>query len=115
MRFSWSKAGLAALCVALVLSAAAAFTDAATSSASRAHEAAAVTSVVDGDTLRLRGGRRVRLLQIDTPELGSSECYSRAARTALLSLAPPGRSIVLESDPALGGESGGGLTQWLLV
>ena len=101
MRFSWSKAGLAALCVALVLSAAAAFTDAATSSASRTHEAAVVTSVVDGDTLRLRGGRRVRLLQVDTPELGSSECYSRAARTALLSLAPPGRPIVLESDPAL--------------
>jgi micrococcal nuclease len=101
MRFLWSKAGLAALCLALVLSAAAAFTDEARSSASRTQEAAVVASVYDGDTLRLRGGRRVRLLQIDTPELASGECYSRAARTALLSLAPPGSRIVLESDPAL--------------
>lgn len=101
MGFFWSKAGLAALCLASVLSAAAAFTDEATSSASRTQEAAVVASVTDGDTLRLRDGRRVRLLQIDTPELGSRECYSRAARTALLNLAPPGKPIVLEGDPAL--------------
>ena len=101
MKSSLSKAGLAALCLTSVLSAAAAFTDEATSSASRTQEAAVVASVTDGDTLRLRDGRRVRLLQIDTPELGSRECYSRAARTALLGLAPPGKPIVLESDPAL--------------
>jgi endonuclease YncB( thermonuclease family) len=101
MRFSWSKAGLAALCLALVLSAAAAFTDEATSSASRTQETAVVASVYDGDTLRLRSGRRVRLLQIDTPELGSGECYSRAAKAALRSLAPPGKPILLESDPGL--------------
>jgi endonuclease YncB( thermonuclease family) len=62
---------------------------------------AVVASVYDGDTLALRDGRRVRLLQIDTPELGSGECYSRAARTALLGLAPPGGQVVLEIDPAL--------------
>jgi endonuclease YncB( thermonuclease family) len=101
MRFFWSKAGLVALCLAFVLTAAAAFTNEATSSVSRTQKAVVVASVYDGDTLRLRDGRRVRLLQIDTPELGSGECYSRAARTALLSLAPPGRPIVLESDPAL--------------
>jgi micrococcal nuclease len=64
-------------------------------------QVAVVASVYDGDTLSLRDGRRVRLLQIDTPELGSGECYSRAARTALLGLAPPGRRVVLETDPAL--------------
>jgi micrococcal nuclease len=64
-------------------------------------ETAVVASVYDGDTLSLRDGRRVRLLQIDTPELGSGECYSRAARTALLSLAPIGKPVVLELDPAL--------------
>ena len=101
MTFFRSKAGLAALCFASVLSAAAAFTDQATSSASQAQERAVVASVYDGDTLRLRDGRRVRLLQVDTPELRSSECYSRAARAALLNLAPPGRRIVLESDPGL--------------
>ena len=60
-----------------------------------------MASVYDGDTLTLRDGRRVRLLQIDTPELGSGECYSRAARTALVALAPPGKRVVLEADPAL--------------
>src|SRR5215218_10907156 len=63
--------------------------------------AGVVAAIYDGDTLSLRDGRRVRLVQIDTPELGSGECYSRAARTALLSLAPIGRPVVLEIDPAL--------------
>src|SRR5215210_743881 len=60
-----------------------------------------VAAVYDGDTLTLRDGRRIRLVQIDTPELGSGECYSRAARTALLNLAPPGGRVVLEVDVAL--------------
>ena len=43
--------------------------------AARASEAATdVASVSDGDTLTLRDGRRIRLIQIDTPELGSGEC-----------------------------------------
>jgi endonuclease YncB( thermonuclease family) len=70
-------------------------------SQARLVQTAIVASVYDGDTLTLRDGRRVRLLQIDTPELGSGECYSRAARTALLALAPPGTRIVLETDPRL--------------
>jgi micrococcal nuclease len=64
-------------------------------------EVGVVASVYDGDTLTLRDGRRVRLLQVDTPELGSGECYSRAARAALLSLAPVGAKVVLELDPRL--------------
>jgi micrococcal nuclease len=60
-----------------------------------------VASITDGDTLRLRDGHRVRLLQIDTPELGAGECYSRAARKALLTLTPIGSKVVLETDPAL--------------
>jgi endonuclease YncB( thermonuclease family) len=64
-------------------------------------EAAIVASVYDGDTLTLRDGRRVRLLQIDTPELGSGECYSRAARAALLGLVPLGQRILLQTDPRL--------------
>jgi micrococcal nuclease len=88
---------IAALCVLLVLVGLAASAGAATS----ATQVAVVASVYDGDTLTLRDGRRVHLLQIDTPELGSGECYSRAARTALVALAPPGKRIVLESDPRL--------------
>lgn len=60
-----------------------------------------VASITDGDTLRLTNGARVRLLQIDTPELGTGECYSRAARTALLNRVPVGSRVVLEADPAL--------------
>jgi micrococcal nuclease len=64
-------------------------------------ESGIVASVYDGDTLTLAGGQRVRLLQIDTPELGSGECYSRAARTELLRLVPVGSRVTLEADPRL--------------
>lgn len=62
---------------------------------------AVVASVTDGDTVRLADGRRVRLLQIDTPELGTGECYSRASRKALLRLVPEGSTVGLEADPSL--------------
>ena len=67
--------------------------------ASEAQRGDVVARVTDGDTLRLADGRRVRLLQIDSPEHG--ECYARQARDALLALAPVGSRIVLESDPRL--------------
>jgi micrococcal nuclease len=62
---------------------------------------ATVRSVYDGDTLTLVGGEKVRLVQIDTPELGSGECYSRAARKALVAIVPIGSRITLEADPTL--------------
>ena len=65
------------------------------------HANAIVVSAYDGDTVTLASGFRVRLLQIDTPELGSGECYSRAARTALIHLVPLGSSVTLQADPAL--------------
>lgn len=49
-----------------------------------------VASVVDGDTLRLQDGRRVRLIGLDTPELGrdgrADAPYALAARSALQAL-----------------------------
>src|ERR1700754_4756191 len=60
-----------------------------------------VTSIADGDTLTVVGGTRVRLVQIDTPELGSGECYSRPAPKRLERPAPGGSTIRLEADPAL--------------
>lgn len=62
---------------------------------------AAVAAVVDGDTIALAGGTRVRLLQIDTPEIGGGECYSRAAARVLRALLPPGAQVRLEPDPRL--------------
>jgi micrococcal nuclease len=59
-----------------------------------------VGRIVDGDTLVLRGGVRVRLVQIDAPEAGG-ECYSTAATSELERLAPPGARVSLESDPGL--------------
>lgn len=57
--------------------------------------------MVDGDTIALAGGQRVRLLQIDAPEPGSGECYSRASARELRRLLPAGASVVLEADPPL--------------
>jgi endonuclease YncB( thermonuclease family) len=61
---------------------------------------ATVEYVNDGDTLRTTSGSRVRLVQIDAPEL-HTDCYGKAALAALKRLAPPGRSITLVRDPAL--------------
>jgi micrococcal nuclease len=58
-----------------------------------------VASVTDGDTLRLRSGQRVRLVQIDAPE--RAECYYQEARAELLRLAPLGSSVALEADTRL--------------
>ena len=71
------------------------------SGATVAASSGVVASVYDGDTLSLTMGARVRLLQLDTPELGSGECYSRAARKALLKLVPIGSRVTLEADARL--------------
>jgi micrococcal nuclease len=60
-----------------------------------------VASIYDGDTLSLTDGRRVRLLQIDTPELSGRECYSHAARKALAGIVPVGTRVRLEADSRL--------------
>jgi endonuclease YncB( thermonuclease family) len=60
-----------------------------------------VGHVIDGDTIALSDGRRVRLLQIDSTELGSGECYSRRAAQVLRALLPAGTAIRLEIDPRL--------------
>jgi endonuclease YncB( thermonuclease family) len=67
--------------------------------ASDAQRGDVVARVTDGDTLRLADGRRVRLLQVDSPEHG--ECYGREARDALLALAPIGARVGLQVDPRL--------------
>ena len=59
---------------------------------------ATVARVGDGDTLDVRGGIRVRLVQIDAPELGERECYARESLRELERLAPRGGRIELEAD-----------------
>ena len=65
-----------------------------------AGESATVEYVYDGDTLRTTSGARVRLLQIDAPEL-HGDCYGKAARAALEHLTPPGATVTLVRDRAL--------------
>jgi micrococcal nuclease len=62
---------------------------------------AVVARVGDGDTLDLRSGERVRLVQIDAPELGEDECYARAALAELRQLVPSGTPVELERDAGL--------------
>jgi endonuclease YncB( thermonuclease family) len=63
-------------------------------------ESARIDSVRDGDTILLTNGFRVRLVQVDAPEL-AVECYGDEAARALERLAPPGSAITLEEDPVL--------------
>ena len=62
---------------------------------------ASVQRVADGDSIVLQGGDRVRLLQIDAPELGEGECYGRDAFEELERMLQPGDVIILEADPRL--------------
>ena len=66
-----------------------------------AAEDARVARVVDGDTIELAGGERVRLVQVDAPEAQEDECYAAESAAALERLLPPGAPIRLEADPRL--------------
>lgn len=65
-----------------------------------AGETAIVARVGDGDSLTLTDGRKLRLLQVDAPEL-AQDCYGRAALRELSSLAGPGTRVRLVRDPRL--------------
>lgn len=60
-------------------------------------ELCVVESITDGDTLRCDGGRRVRLLLIDTPEM-DQEPFGAEAREVLMQLAPVGTHLRMEFD-----------------
>ncbi|MCZ9293359.1 thermonuclease family protein [Corynebacterium meitnerae] len=64
-----------------------------------------VDRIIDGDTIdvTMKGEtKRVRLLNIDTPELGrdgvSDECFAREAKARLEELLPVGTKVSLEYD-----------------
>jgi micrococcal nuclease len=57
--------------------------------------------VADGDTIRLEDGTRVRLVQIDAPELGERECFGAAAAATLRRVLPPGTEVRVDFDEAL--------------
>jgi endonuclease YncB( thermonuclease family) len=60
-----------------------------------------IDHVADGDTVTLRNGQRVRLVQIDTPEVYfGTECYGRQASAVTKHLLPPGTRVRLFTEPA---------------
>lgn len=68
-------------------------------------ESATVERIIDGDTLDASIKRetvRIRLLNIDTPEIGRdgnpSECFAEEAKQRLAELVPPGTKVHLEYD-----------------
>jgi len=75
-------------------------TTTAPAAASLPSQPATVDYVNDGDTVTLTSGARVRLVQIDAPEL-YADCYGKRARAALRRLVPNGSRVVLIRDPAL--------------
>jgi endonuclease YncB( thermonuclease family) len=66
--------------------------------------AAEVSKVVDGDTVKVRSGDRVRtvdLLGVDAPEAGA--CDGATAKKALARLLPRGAHVKVSDDAAVGG------------
>jgi len=60
-----------------------------------------VAKIVDGDTITMSNGEKVRLIQIDTPELASKECYGNQAKMDLIRLLNQPGEVLLTSDPML--------------
>jgi len=60
-----------------------------------------VGRVVDGDTITMSDGEKIRLVQIDTPELGTNECFAIQAKNQLSKLLNRSGKAVLKADPNL--------------
>ncbi len=60
-----------------------------------------VGRVVDGDTITMSDGEKVRLVQIDSPELGTNECFAIQAKNQLSKLLNRSGNAVLKADPNL--------------
>ena len=89
---------LRALLLVAALAAAAA---AATAAPPPGGQLARIAYVVDGDTVDLTNGQRVRLVQIDTPEVyDSPECYGEQASAVTKRLLPAGTRVRVYPEPA---------------
>ncbi|MEM5829339.1 MAG: thermonuclease family protein [Candidatus Aenigmatarchaeota archaeon] len=66
--------------------------------------------VIDGDTIELKNGERIRLLDIDAPE--ASEPFYQEATLALREMVEGGK-IVLEKDPFLERDKYGRLLRYV--
>lgn len=88
------------LTLVIVISAAVAIA-AARSAAAPLGQTYSIDHVADGDTVDLANGQRVRLVQIDTPEVYvHPECFGRQASAETKRLLPPGTLVRLLPEPA---------------
>ena len=59
-----------------------------------------VVKIYDGDTVTMADGMKIRLLQIDAPELAEGECFAKESKAALVNLLAKKGTITLKADPA---------------
>jgi endonuclease YncB( thermonuclease family) len=65
-----------------------------------------VDHVADGGTIDLANGQKIRLVQIDTPEVYFGvECYGQQASAITKRLLPPGTLVRLAPEPATDGST----------
>jgi micrococcal nuclease len=80
-----------------------------------AYASSIVASIYDGDTLTLTNGNKVRLVQIDTPELSPAECFGLEAKEILEQLIGTS-SVTLVKEPLAGNkDSFGRLLRYVKV
>ncbi|MDX6535116.1 MAG: micrococcal nuclease [Gaiellales bacterium] len=60
-----------------------------------------VSKVIDGTTIKLGSGRRIKLAQVDAPKVPSNDCYSQEAVAELNSLLPAGTAVKLRAERKL--------------
>jgi len=59
-----------------------------------------IVKIYDGDTITMADGMKIRLLQIDAPELAEDECFAKESKAALVNLLAKKGTITLKADPA---------------
>jgi len=59
-----------------------------------------VVKIYDGDTVTMADGMKIRLLQIDAPELAEGECFAKESKAALVNLLAKKGTVALRADPA---------------
>jgi endonuclease YncB( thermonuclease family) len=59
-----------------------------------------VVKIYDGDTVTMADGMKIRLLQIDAPELAEGECFAKESKAALVNLLAKKGTVTLKADPA---------------
>lgn len=59
---------------------------------------AETTYVIDGDTVALTIGKKVRYIGVDAPETKSNDCWSQQAKQALSEMTPMGTTVCLQHD-----------------